>query len=126
MRAAGPPLTYDNLVQVRPVLLPQQEVLRLEIPVADVILVQVFDRSEYGGDDDRRIVLGEVVSLDDGVKELPTLDELEDEEVLVFRLYRMNIGSVIADSVSLQLCAKQVETLLKWRQAGSPRTSRRS
>ena len=86
MRAAGPPLTYDNLVQVRPVLLPQQEVLRLEIPVADVILVQVFDRSEYGGDDDRRIVLGEVVSLDDGVKELPTLDELEDEEVLVFRL----------------------------------------
>ena len=86
MRAAGPPITYDNLVQVRPVLLPQQQVLRLEIPVADVILVQVFDRSEYGGDDDRRIVLGEVVSLDDGVKELPTLDELEDEEVLVFRL----------------------------------------
>ena len=84
MRTAGPPLTNDDLVQVRRVLLPQQKVLRLQISVADVIPVQVFDCSEYGGDDNCRVVLGEVVPLDDGIKELSTFDEFEDKEVLVF------------------------------------------
>lgn len=59
-------------------LLVQQEVLGLDITVANAILVQVAERVECLFHDGRRLLLGEMLGLDDVVEELAALAQFGD------------------------------------------------
>mmetsp|Transcript_131636 Transcript_131636/g.366847 ORF Transcript_131636/g.366847 Transcript_131636/m.366847 type:complete len:618 (-) Transcript_131636:115-1968(-) len=68
----------------------EQEVLGLEITVADVQLVHVVDRSQHLLHDDGRLALLEVALLYDAVEELPAGAELRHQVVEPFVLKRLD------------------------------------
>mmetsp|Transcript_67453 Transcript_67453/g.146974 ORF Transcript_67453/g.146974 Transcript_67453/m.146974 type:complete len:230 (-) Transcript_67453:306-995(-) len=57
----------------------EEEVLWLQVPMADVVLVHVIDGANYLVHQDGSLNLSEVARLDDAVEELPSSSQLHDQ-----------------------------------------------